>query len=239
MAKFHINSNGDVKPCKATKISCQFGDDSLHFENEVDARKVAEKALEKAGPNALRGKKSSLKDLMKPATSFEQRLDALKKASATTRKTKATSKPQIVETPRQQITAQVKARELAKGFELVNRKQIPRDVERYLAQSAGRNNGVLAIFARDDERYKVLVEATDGRFLTYSTPDIKDVPHHTEVIGGWNMSVHPRGPKLSYRCARCSAVNQERLGNFTSLRQGDCRTRCRCGQLNSLPISQD
>lgn len=231
MAKFHINSNGDVKPCKATKISCQFGDDSLHFDNEMDARKVAEKALEKAGPNALRGKKSSLKDLMKPG--FNDQF------SKFTKNVEAAQKPPKVKTPQERITAQTEAQEKAKGFERVTRTQIPRDVERYLAQSVGRNNGVLAIFARDDERYKVLVEATDGRFFTYSTPDIKDVPHVTTAVTGMNISLHPRGPKISFRCARCNRVNEERLGDFSTLRQGDCRTRCRCGQLNSLPISQD
>lgn len=229
MARFHINSNGDVKPCKATKISCQFGDDSLHFDNEVDARKTAEKALEKAGPNALRGKKSSLKELMIPGNDSITKL--IKKAEAAQR-------PPVAKTPKQRITEQTVARERANGYERITLAQLPRDVERYLARNLESNRGVLAAFARDDERYKVLVEGNDGRFFTYSTPNIKDVPHVTKAFAGWSMSLHPRGPKISFRCARCNRVNEERLGDFDSFRQGDCRTRCRCGQLNSLPITQ-
>ncbi len=66
--KFHINSNGDVKPCAATVNACQFGDDSLHFENESQARKVAEDLLSSStNPRLLVGKKRDLASLQAAA----------------------------------------------------------------------------------------------------------------------------------------------------------------------------
>lgn len=44
MAKFHINANGDAKPCKATVKACKFGD-SDHFDNPFSARAAAEQRM--------------------------------------------------------------------------------------------------------------------------------------------------------------------------------------------------
>lgn len=244
MAKYHINSNGDVKPCKATKIACQFGDDSLHFENETDARKVAEKALAKSGADALRGKKSNLKDLMqKPKTptgarkSFNQRLEDINKLLNET--PKSAPKPATPpSTPRSRIRTQTIETERARGFDHIDRDEIPMDVQRYMKKTFKANETVLAYFKRDD-RYKVLVDSNDGTFLTRTTPDIRDVPHRVKKANMWNMALHPKGPLVTYNCARCGRENQERLYNFDRLIQGDCQTRCRCGQLNSVPISQN
>lgn len=42
--KFHINGNGDVKPCNASKRACRFSD-AEHFENKQEAVLYAEKKL--------------------------------------------------------------------------------------------------------------------------------------------------------------------------------------------------
>lgn len=63
--QFHINSNGDLKPCKATKNRCQFGDETLHFKDVAQGRAFVEKIYsEGLGANALSGKKSSSKELL-------------------------------------------------------------------------------------------------------------------------------------------------------------------------------
>lgn len=64
MTKFHINSNGDAKPCKATVNACQFGGDDLHFKDASDARSFAEEVLShQNGRSALRGRKIDRKTI--------------------------------------------------------------------------------------------------------------------------------------------------------------------------------
>jgi hypothetical protein len=68
--QFHINSNGDVMPCKATKNRCQFGDGTLHFEDAKEARGFVEDIYSKGFyKDVLRGKKSNVAELLtKPKT---------------------------------------------------------------------------------------------------------------------------------------------------------------------------
>lgn len=44
--KYHINSNGEVKPCRATKTKCRFGGAS-GIESHYETREEAEKAISK------------------------------------------------------------------------------------------------------------------------------------------------------------------------------------------------
>lgn len=49
--KFHINSNGDVKECKATVRGCRFGGDVEHFTDHAEAIKVAEQRSKEEAPD--------------------------------------------------------------------------------------------------------------------------------------------------------------------------------------------
>lgn len=60
MRKFHINSKGDVAPCRATKRACRFGE-ADHFGNIAEAVRESEKRLtEHAGGNIESHKKETL-----------------------------------------------------------------------------------------------------------------------------------------------------------------------------------
>ncbi len=92
-AKYHINSNGDVMLCKATKNRCQFGDGSLHFEDANEARKFVEKIYSESDfRGVLLGKKSTASELLerkapavqmnplKKSLTYAQEIAAAKKA---------------------------------------------------------------------------------------------------------------------------------------------------------------
>ena len=49
--KFHINSKGEPKPCKATKRACRFGE---HFESMADAQKFVESQAAEEHAGALK-----------------------------------------------------------------------------------------------------------------------------------------------------------------------------------------
>lgn len=40
--KFHVNSKGEVRPCKATKDNCPFGGEDFHFDTAEQAQKYAD-----------------------------------------------------------------------------------------------------------------------------------------------------------------------------------------------------
>jgi len=233
MAKFHINSNGDVKPCKAAKVACQFGDSSLHFENEAAARAVAESALEAAAgdTNALRGKKSNLNELMGKKLSFDERLSALK-TNHTTPKTPAKK-------PRDEAVDRIVAKEVTNGFSSMPIEKLPNDVARMFNKGMRPGEKAVKAFTGEREYYKLLVRTRDDRLIVYTTPNIKDVPHLTTEWKTWSMALHPQGPKVTFRCARCRRENAKRLGQFEVKKQGDFQTRCSCGQINMLQIRVD
>lgn len=58
MKKYHINSNGDVKPCNATQRSCRFGGDDTHYNSFKEALASAESqnAMNSNTPTALKKK---------------------------------------------------------------------------------------------------------------------------------------------------------------------------------------
>lgn len=63
MSKFHVNSKGEVKPCRATVRECRYGDNN-HFNSVSDA----EKHIASSNPNVLNGVKKnsfSVKNLLK------------------------------------------------------------------------------------------------------------------------------------------------------------------------------
>lgn len=57
---FHINGNGEVKPCNATKNRCQFGDETLHFQSRDEADDFIDHMKAAKCEEALRGTKRSI-----------------------------------------------------------------------------------------------------------------------------------------------------------------------------------
>lgn len=65
MTTYHVNSNGEVKPCKATKNRCQFGDESLHFGTISAANDFISSVQASGNGRLLRGKKSNAQELLR------------------------------------------------------------------------------------------------------------------------------------------------------------------------------
>jgi hypothetical protein len=228
--KFHINSNGDVKVCAATKNACQFGDGSLHFTDASEARKVAEQILSTANGNAkvLDGKKRSLQDLKIKALGGNP--DQLKNLGP-----KPAKAP--VKSFDSRESAFIKENSLG-SFREVYPESAPREV-RQLFRNSFNSGDVLRTLLKDTSgNYKAIsYNRAKDTFSSWTAPATKDVPIRMEVVGGWNMSVHPNGPKIQFQCGQCNTRSQERLGNFPYRRQGDFRIRCRyCGQLGTVPL---
>jgi len=218
--KFHINSNGDVKPCAATKNACQFGDGSLHFETAAEGRRAVEAILEQSPDGStLRGKKSSLTDVL------------LKSIRAQDKK-----KSVIPSAPQKSKNERVEAltKELSQyGYYPVDK--APSPVLNSL-RAAIPGGSLTRAFKNRSGDFKALGFDKDGKLFTLTAPPTKDIPFPNKNWETWNMSFHPRGPKVSYACAGCGRPGDARVADF-SRRQGDFRIRCSsCGQLNTLNI---
>lgn len=234
--KFHINSNGDVKPCAATKNACQFGDSSLHFTDAAEARKVAEELLSNsANSRLLEGKKKSLqqlKDAAKVPSSvppgYQEKYNKPKVTVS------VVSSPQTFEAREDAFIKKVAG--TTHKEELIG--YAPREVEELFVRGLGGRSELRTFLKDRSGNYKaVSYSKTEDRFIEWEAPPTKDIPIKMGVVGGWNMSFHPNGPKITYQCGQCNARGQERLGNFPYRRQGDFRIRCRyCHQLGTVPL---
>lgn len=234
--KFHINSNGDVKPCAATKNACQFGDGSLHFTDPAEARKVAESILSTAKGNArvLSGKKRNLQDLKIKALGGDP--DKLK--SIVPKVPKSSPK---ASTPAKTFESRENAfvkENAVNGFREVYPESAPREVRRLFRNSFKSGDSLRTLLKDSNGNYKaVSYNRASDTFSAWTAPPTKDIPIRMGVVGGWNMSLHPNGPKIEFQCGQCNTRGQERLGNFPYRRQGDFRIRCRyCGQMGTVPL---
>jgi DNA-directed RNA polymerase subunit RPC12/RpoP len=236
--KFHINSNGDVKVCAATKNACQFGDGSLHFTDPEAARKVAEEILSKAEGDSkvLSGKKKSRLDLEFKATlgkaSFKEAMAGL---------------PDVLPAEKVPVKAAQKfeARESAYIKQIAGNthrevyiESAPREIQRLFKRALSSGDELRTLLRDSVGNYRgISYSKVEDKFSTWNAPATKDVPLTMGVVGGWNMSLHPNGPKIMFQCSQCNARGQERLGNFPHRQQGDFRIRCRyCGQMGTVPL---
>lgn len=228
--KFHINSNGDVKPCAATKNACQFGDGSLHFSDPAEARKVAESILSTAKGNVrvLSGKKRNLQGLK------------IKALGGDPEKVKSIL-PESPKRPAQTFESRENAfvkQNVTGTFREVYPESAPREVRRLFRNSFESGETLRTLLKDVNGNYKAISYNRDSdSFRAWTAPATKDIPIRMGVVGGWNMSLHPNGPKIEFQCGQCNARGQERLGNFPYRRQGDFRIRCRyCGQMGTVPL---
>lgn len=232
--KFHINSNGDVKPCKATKVSCQFGDGSLHFDTPEAARKVVEEIYSKHGADTrlLKGKKrnlNSLKTGVPIAGTFADRVNRISVKSP-----KTESKPKA---PAKRLPDHVKAAQAAEGYKHVNGNEVPNHVLEELYRP---NVESIALFANGKRGYRLLFKRDDGKLYFSRLDDSRDAPMPIRDVAGWNMSLHPRGPKISYLCPGCNSQYATRIRDFPQQTSSGFRTRCSyCRQVIELQGSYE
>lgn len=64
MSNYHVNANGNVKPCEAKKRPCKYGSED-HFDDRKEASKAAEKRLEKQYKSIRQGVKKKSSSLPK------------------------------------------------------------------------------------------------------------------------------------------------------------------------------
>lgn len=85
--KFHINSNNESQPCRATVRSCRFGEDS-HFENETDARAESEIRLKQefGEVQSLKKQPTKLKNNVEKSSAYKIKVSNKKKLPLSAKK---------------------------------------------------------------------------------------------------------------------------------------------------------
>lgn len=231
MQKFHINSNGDVKFCAATKNACQFGDETLHFSSVHEACAAAESILSSAEGNtqALQGKKRDLLSLQIKAADIS-------KAPQTKSLLPLLGKiPQDLDEREREFTKTA----VGGSHHEVSLGSTPRTIRNYFERSLRADEKLRSVLRDRNGNYKAIsYSKTTDEFSVWTARPTKEIPLTMKIVGGWNMSAHPAGPKITYQCSQCKRTDSERLRRFPTQRQGDYRIRCRyCGQLGTIPLS--
>lgn len=222
MAKFHINSNGDVKVCAAKVNRCQFGDDTLHFSTAVDARKTVEELLSKdLGENALRGAKVSLEALItKKAPTFF------------TSPTKPASKPATNSAARSTRTS-FEEQTLALGFRKVEKYSVPFEIVGIFTQRRQPGDKDEGYYINRNGDYVKIVLGTDNYERRLTAPPTKDIALDMAHFETWGISLHSDGPKVAYLCGGCGRENKVRMRRFGRAINNSLEIRCDvCNQLN-------
>lgn len=225
MAKFHINTNGDVKPCNAEKRACQFGDSSLHFASAEEGRAFVEKILETS-----HGIMTPLTGSKMNRTWVEMKARSAKDAPLRKRVSKATgSKPRPISGP-----ARVDSFMKSRGMTLVQRpephvrdfyeKRVPEGIEVRIYEDANGNvNG--AYFDPKEKKTKT--------WKVNLSP--LEIPMEVEEGRSWNKSLHPQGPKVKWICPRCDAYTEQRAATLSPRERGEYRSTCgACQQTVSM-----
>lgn len=210
MAKFHINSNGEVKFCTASVNACQFGDETLHFVTAESADRTIQEILSKNySSKILLGKKTSLVEL----------LTAKKAQSA------AAVKPVFEDELR------------SMGFVKTDAAFVPDAVDELFFRSQKRGDLMLDYYVDRRGNFVQLVMGADGIRRKLTAPPTLDIPCEMIDFNTWNMSLHPQGPKVSYICGGCRRVAQARMANFARSKFGLLISCAHCSQLNKAPFT--
>lgn len=237
MAKFHINSNGEAKPCSATRRACQFGDDTLHFGTAEEARAIAEKILEASEGklHVLKGKKSTLSRL-----EFRALMATAKGKGDSADGSSIEVKESV--NPDKLLDAKLQEAKV-KGVREVYYEDVPKSIHRLFSRALSRDGWNIpdeqkAYGENRDGNFSMYGVLENGKVIAYTAPPTKDVPLETARWRAGMPTLHPGGPKIEYACVGCNARDTSRLSDFPHKAQGDFRIRCRaCGQLNSFNIA--
>ena len=225
--KFHINEQGEVRPCSASQKNCRFGGEDLHFSDAEEARKFVEKFLEKEnGKFVLFGSKTSKEDLDKLAEKFAQ-LPPLERKEA----------PQLPKSKYAPTEEQLKN----EGFLEIELNELDQDswlmIVRELNADGLSKSAIKHSFKTWQGDIALIYEDNFGAGFCKKIRH-SDIPLTGKNIEAWNMSFHPAGPMINFSCPDCGRGNRIRYGN---LGRATNKTkypvaRCTCGQLVKIPL---